>query len=151
VPIVDRLADRTRRDLVIYRLREHLHWLNDLKTLRELSMKTWPADPRQRRGWTPEELCWVNSYYSDQAPEVSAKTRNGGIEPMELESISSEDSLGFGMTELGYSMYVLMRDSWRFAQWTVARPGADATRPARRPPPGRSRTSRCGRCRRRSR
>jgi hypothetical protein len=109
VPIIDRLADRKRRDLVMYRLREHLHWLKDLETLRELSMKTWPADPRQRRGWTPEELCWVNSYYSDQAPEVSAKIRNGVIEPMELELISNEDSLGFGMRELGYSMYVLMR------------------------------------------
>jgi hypothetical protein len=109
VPIVDRLTDRRRHDLVIYRLREHLHWLNELEKLRELSMKTWPADSRQRRGWTPEELSWVNSYYADQAPEVSAETRNGVIEPMELESISNEASLGFGMTELGYSMYVLMR------------------------------------------
>jgi hypothetical protein len=109
VPIIDRLVDRKFRDLVIYRLREHLHWLKELETLRELSMKTWPADPRQRRGWTPEELSWVNSYYADQAPEVSAETRNGVIEPMELESISKEDSLGFGMTDLGYSMYVLMR------------------------------------------
>src|SRR5438552_467126 len=109
VPIIDRLADRKRRDLVIYRVREHLHWLNELEKLRELSMKTWPADQRQRRGWTPEELSWVNSYYGDQAPEVSAETRNGVVEPMELESISSEGNLGFGMTELGYSMYVLMR------------------------------------------
>jgi hypothetical protein len=109
VPIIDRLTDPKRRDLVIYRLREHLHWLNELETLRELSMKTWPADSRLRRGWTTEELSWVNGYYADQAPEVSAEIRNGVIDPMELESISNEDNLGFGMTDLGYSMYVLMR------------------------------------------
>jgi hypothetical protein len=107
--IISRLINDDGRGLAIYRLREHLHWLNELGILRELSTKTWPADPRQRRGWSPDELAWVNRYYADQAPEVSAETRNGVIDPMELESVSDEDSLGFGMTELTYSMYVLMR------------------------------------------
>jgi hypothetical protein len=107
--IIDPLTDQNRHGLAIYRLREHLHWLSELETLRELSTKTWPADPKRRRGWTPEQLSWVNRYYADQAPEVWAEARNGVIDPMELESISDEDSLGFGMTELQYSMYVLMR------------------------------------------
>jgi hypothetical protein len=107
--IIDRLRHQNGHGLVIYRLREHLGWLTELQTLRELSTKTWSADPRQRRGWTPDELSWVNRYYADQASEVWAETRNGLIDPMELESISDEDSLGFGMTELQYAMYVLMR------------------------------------------
>jgi hypothetical protein len=109
LPIINRLADRKHRDLVIYRLHQHLYWLEELEALRDLSTKTWPADPRQRRSWTPDELGWVNRYYAEQQPEVSAETRNGVIDPMELESVSIEGGLGFGLDGLDYCMLVLMR------------------------------------------
>src|SRR5688500_1170349 len=43
--IIDPLISHDGPGLAIYRLREHLHWLNELETLRELSAKTWPAEP----------------------------------------------------------------------------------------------------------
>jgi hypothetical protein len=107
--VIDQVTNREGRGLIIYRLRAHLHWLGELEALRKLSTKTWPAEPKQRRGWTPEELDWVNRYYADQAPEVSGHMRNGLIDPMELEAITDEESVGFGTTELQYAMYVLMR------------------------------------------
>jgi len=47
--------------IVIPRLRSNLRPLAHLDILRTLARKTWPADPRDRAGWTEDELDMINS------------------------------------------------------------------------------------------
>ena len=95
--------------IVIPRLRNNLISLAHLEILRTLARKTWPADPRDRVGWTEDELGMVNYFYGEQEPGLFGRERGGVYDPFELEVISVEGSLGFGMGDLTYCLYVVLR------------------------------------------
>jgi hypothetical protein len=103
--------DMPEPDLDYWRLtwlRWNLHWADDLETLRRLGRKTWQADPRERKLWTPAELQFVNSYFEEQQPYLMGPEK-GSIDPFELEVTNAEQGLGFGLDGLRYVMYVFLR------------------------------------------
>jgi hypothetical protein len=95
--------------IVIPRLRSNLRPLAHLDILRTLARKTWPADSRDRVGWTEDELDMVNYFYGEQEPGLFGDARDGVYDPFGLEVISVEGGLGFGMGDLTYCLYVLLR------------------------------------------
>jgi len=108
--LIDAKLASGRKPLLVYRIREHLDWIGQLRGLHEIAQKTWPADPDQRNGWTEDDLAFVNSYYQEQSPSLMADEHNGTYDPAELESVSFEASMGMGGSiALSYCMYVLMR------------------------------------------
>lgn len=108
--LIDAMVANQGPGILIYRMREHLVWVPTLEKLREVATKTWPANPRDRIGWTEDDLTFVNEYYQEQAPGLTGEQRNGIYDPFELESSSMEGSLGMGgSVALNYCMYVLLR------------------------------------------
>lgn len=89
-------------------VRWNLHWTKDLETVRRLGQKTWPADPRDRERWTPEELAFVNEYFQDQQPYL-VSTDEESVDPFDLDVSNEEQGLGFGLDGLRYVMYVFLR------------------------------------------
>jgi hypothetical protein len=91
-------------------LHSHLSWAEDLETLRQLARKTWPADRRDRLGWTPEELEWVNGFFEDQQPFLVPPTESpSSIDPFELKILNDEQHIGFGLSDLSAIELVFMR------------------------------------------
>jgi hypothetical protein len=109
-PLVEAKLTGAGKPLLIYRMHEHLHWLEQLRGLYEVAEKTWPADLSQRQHWTDDDLDFVNAYYREQSPSLYAETRDGTFDPGELESIRFEAGMGMGgSVALAYCMYVLLR------------------------------------------
>ena len=86
-----------------------LEWIADLDTLRRFAAKTWTADPLDRLPWTQDELAFVNAYYEEQQPTLYVPGDPEVIDPFELDVLTADQNLGFGLDGLRYCMYVLMR------------------------------------------
>jgi len=94
-------------------LRQHHQWAIDLAILRDLAYKTWPADNADRRLWAAGELGIVEEYYSEQAPELAYDgDPDKGVDPFAVRPVNQEQSLGMGMGELSYCMYVIVRSAY---------------------------------------
>ena len=87
----------------------NLVWVDDLDQLRTLAQKSWPANPRDRRAWSQDELSFVNAFFEEQQPVLMAPDETGPIDPFEIEVFNEDQNLGFGLDGLRYVMYVLMR------------------------------------------
>lgn len=87
-----------------------LRWATQLEMLRDLARKTWPADPRNREHWTPEDVDFVNSFFREQETWLMPQNAEAdSFDPFELRIENSEQSLGFGLDGLHYVMYVFLR------------------------------------------
>lgn len=94
-------------------LHSNLTWIGDLELLRNLALKTWPADLRDRERWTPDELESVNAWYEDQQPSLIApEEKPTSIDPFELEIWNDEQGLGIGLDGLRYVMLIFLRSTW---------------------------------------
>ncbi len=111
--IIHRFPDSPvhRDDLwLIAWLNKDLDWLADLERLRTLARKTWPADPRDRVMWTPDDLTFVNGQFEEQAPSLMAPNEDAAaIDPFELTVWNDEQNLGIGLDGLRYCLLVLTR------------------------------------------
>lgn len=94
-------------------LRQHHHWAIDLEILGDLAYETWPADSANRQLWTAGELGIVEEYYSEQQPALAHEgDADKGIDPYAVRPVNREQSLGMGMGELSYCMYVILRSAY---------------------------------------
>jgi hypothetical protein len=97
------------RPVVIHRLHQHLGLIWELEAIRRLARKTWPADPKDRRGWDEDELDWINAYFAQQETVLVADERDGAFHPFELETVRYEGGVGIGLDGFGYCRLVLIR------------------------------------------
>jgi hypothetical protein len=97
--------------ILVPQLHRNLRWIRHLDSLRELAIKTWPADERLRKEWTEDELDWLNWFYQEQDPGLIGRGKGGRYHPFALEVSNVESNLGVGMGGLDYAFYVLMRST----------------------------------------
>jgi hypothetical protein len=109
--IQEHLAERNIwQTILIIHLHKDLKWLDELSQLRDLALKTWPADQHDRHLWTGVDLSFAREYYADQQPILEADNPDEAeIDPFTLHPVSYEQGLGWGLDGLGYCMSVIMR------------------------------------------
>ena len=102
-----------RHFIVIDWLRRHHHWAIDLEVLSDLAYKTWPAEKDDRQVWDDADLGIVNAYYSEQQPNLMYDgDSDKGIDPFAVRQVMHEQSLGIGIGELSFCMYVILRSAY---------------------------------------
>lgn len=111
-------ADAKRREWEKYEghffllhLHRNLSLLNKLDTLTDLALRTWTGRPDPQVGWTEDEFGFIQEYYAEQELVLESydESEDGLIDPFQMQPIKYEQSIGFGLSGLGYCDYVIMR------------------------------------------